>query len=120
MKIYIGGDSGYDKHFSETGKNYGPFDLAILECGQYDKSLKYIHMMPEEVVLASQDLNAKMLLPVHWAKFSLGNHAWDDTIIRVTNEAKRLNIPITHPMIGEMMDLDNPSINHSEWWKGID
>ena len=119
IKIYIGGDSGYDNHFAETGKNYGPFDLAILECGQYDKSWKYIHMMPEEVVQASQDLNAKLLLPVHWAKFSLGNHAWDDPIIRVTNEAKRLNIPITHPMIGEMMDLDDP-LKKNEWWNGID
>ncbi|HEX6180875.1 MAG TPA: MBL fold metallo-hydrolase, partial [Chitinophagaceae bacterium] len=34
MKLYLGGDSGYDTHFAETGKKYGPFDLAILECGQ--------------------------------------------------------------------------------------
>ncbi|MGB3007744.1 MAG: MBL fold metallo-hydrolase, partial [Chitinophagaceae bacterium] len=33
--LFIGGDSGYDSHFSEIGKKYGPFDLAILEAGQY-------------------------------------------------------------------------------------
>ena len=119
MKIYIGGDSGYDKNFAETGTNYGPFDLAILECGQYDKSWKYIHMMPEEVVKASQDLNAKVFMPVHWAKFSLGNHAWDDPILRVTSEAKRLNVSILHPMIGEEVDLKDSLTNFSEWWKGI-
>ncbi len=119
MKVYIGGDSGYDKHFGEIGQNYGPFDLAILECGQYDKSWKYIHMMPEEVVKASQDLNAKVLMPVHWAKFSLGNHAWDDPILRVTNEARRLNVPVLHPMIGEGVNLQDTLTKFQEWWKGI-
>ncbi|MBC7388300.1 MAG: MBL fold metallo-hydrolase [Opitutaceae bacterium] len=119
MTIYIGGDSGYDKHFAEIGTKYGPFDLAILECGQYDKSWKYIHMMPEEVVKASQDLNAKVFMPVHWAKFSLGNHAWDDPILRVNNEAKRLNINILHPMIGEEVNLKDSLTNFPEWWKGI-
>src|SRR4029078_6250350 len=32
-KIFIGGDSGYDKHFAAIGKKFGPFDLAILENG---------------------------------------------------------------------------------------
>ncbi|MEO8148156.1 MAG: MBL fold metallo-hydrolase [Bacteroidia bacterium] len=40
MKIYIGGDSGYDNHFKKIGNTYGPFDLAILECGQYNKNWK--------------------------------------------------------------------------------
>ena len=34
-KLFLGGDSGYDTHFAEIGNKYGPFDLAILECGQY-------------------------------------------------------------------------------------
>jgi L-ascorbate metabolism protein UlaG (beta-lactamase superfamily) len=59
QKIFIGGDSGYDTHFEKIGKTFGPFDLAILENGQYDKNWKYIHMMPEEVVQAAEDLKAK-------------------------------------------------------------
>src|SRR5690606_34532288 len=35
-KIFLGGDSGYDTHFGEIGEKFGPFDLAILENGQYD------------------------------------------------------------------------------------
>jgi L-ascorbate metabolism protein UlaG (beta-lactamase superfamily) len=34
FKVYIGGDSGYDRHFAEAGEKFGPFDLAILENGQ--------------------------------------------------------------------------------------
>ncbi|HNU87146.1 MAG TPA: MBL fold metallo-hydrolase, partial [Ferruginibacter sp.] len=100
QKIFIGGDSGYDYHFLKIGDQFGPFNLVILECGQYNKSWKHIHMMPEELVQAAQDLKAEKLMPVHWAKFSLALHSWDEPIIRVTGEAKRKNFPVIHPMIG--------------------
>ena len=83
-KIFIGGDSGYDTHFAKIGAEYGPFDLALLECGQYNKSWKYIHMMPEQTVQASIDLKAKTFMPVHWGKFALALHAWDEPIERAT------------------------------------
>jgi L-ascorbate metabolism protein UlaG (beta-lactamase superfamily) len=118
MKIYIGGDSGYDTHFKNIGNLYGSFDLVILECGQYNKSWKHIHMMPEEVVLAAEDLKAKMLMPVHWSKFSLGLHAWDDPIIRVASESKKRSMPIVHPLIGEPVILKD-TVQHNSWWEKI-
>lgn len=117
-KIFIGGDSGYDTHFAKIGAEHGPFDLALLECGQYNKSWKYIHMMPEQTVQAAIDLKAMTLMPVHWGKFALSLHAWDESINRVTAEAMRLNVPIIHPMIGELVDLDQFGPT-TEWWKGI-
>ncbi|MDD2304803.1 MAG: MBL fold metallo-hydrolase [Prolixibacteraceae bacterium] len=117
-KIFIGGDSGYDTHFEKIGAEHGPFDLALLECGQYNKSWKYIHMMPEQTVQAAIDLKAKTMMPVHWAKFALSLHAWDEPIQRVTKEAYRLDVPIIHPMIGELVDLSNFGAQ-TEWWKGI-
>lgn len=118
MKLFLGGDSGYDAHFREIGKAYGPFDLAILECGQYDKSWKYIHMMPEEVALAARELGAARLLPVHWGKFTLGNHAWDDPAKRVTAAAKELGMPIVTPMIGEVVPLQG-EIHTAAWWEKL-
>lgn len=47
QKIYMGGDSGYDTHFAEIGKQYPGIDLAILENGQYNEDWKYIHTMPQ-------------------------------------------------------------------------
>lgn len=49
------------------------------------------------MVQAAKDLNAKKFLPVHWAKVSLGQHDWDDPIIRVTREAEKQRIPVLHP-----------------------
>lgn len=117
-KIFIGGDSGYDTHFAKIGAEHGPFDLALLECGQYNKSWKYIHMMPEQTVQAAIDLKAKILMPVHWGKFALSLHAWDEPITRVTREAHRLNAPLIHPMIGQVVDLNDFGAQ-TEWWKGI-
>lgn len=118
-KIYIGGDSGYDTHFKRIGEKYGPFDLVILECGQYNAYWKYIHMMPEEVAQAAIDLKAKRLFPVHWSKFALSLHAWDESISRVTKEAERLNMPLIHPMIGEKVDLNDSTYRGVRWWEGL-
>jgi len=118
-KIYIGGDSGYDTHFKNIGERYGPFDLAILECGQYNPYWKYIHMSPEEVVQAAIDLKAQRLLPVHWGKFALALHSWDEPIIRVAAEANIKEMPLAHPLMGEALYFDNMG-NGKEWWKGLE
>ena len=108
MKIFIGGDGGYDTHFAETGKKFGPIDLAILENGQYDKDWKYIHLLPADLLKAFKDLNAKRLLTVHNSKFALGNHPWDEPLIKVSTSAKELHIPLLKPLIGEVVNLEEP------------
>jgi L-ascorbate metabolism protein UlaG (beta-lactamase superfamily) len=119
MKIFIGGDSGYDKHFEKIGKTFGPFDLAILENGQYDKSWKYIHMMPEEVLKASKELDAKKLLAVHSSKFAIANHAWDEPLSKITELNKNYGITLITPMIGEEVNLKDNKQTFTEWWKGV-
>ncbi len=116
--IFIGGDSGYDIHFKKAGEQFGPFDLAILECGQYDPSWKYIHMLPDQIAKAAKDLNANALMPVHWSKFSLGNHAWDEPILKISDYAKSENMPLVTPMIGEKVNL-NASKIYESWWKTV-
>jgi len=114
--IFIGGDSGYDKTFKQIGDKFGPFDIAMLECGQYDNQWPYIHMMPEEVVQASLDLQASTLLPVHWGKFTLALHPWKDPIERLTKEATQMKLPVTTPKIGESLLLHNMRTG-TPWWK---
>lgn len=116
-KLYLGGDSGYDTHFKAIGDRFGPFDLAILENGQYDLSWKYIHMMPEEVVQAAKDLQARVLFPVHSAKFVLANHAWNEPLERIAQESIQQNMPIITPLIGECVNLDQMQTLPTYWWK---
>lgn len=114
-QLFLGGDSGYDSHFKTIGEKFGAFDIAILECGQYNTAWPQIHMMPEQTAQASLDLNAKVLFPVHWGKFNLAMHAWDEPITRLTKKAQELNVKITTPLIGEAVVLDRhyPS---KMWW----
>jgi L-ascorbate metabolism protein UlaG (beta-lactamase superfamily) len=116
LTIFIGGDSGYDQSFKKIGEAFGPFDIVMLECGQYDAQWPSIHMMPEETVQASIDLKAKLLLPVHWAKFTLALHPWRDPIRRITEEGKKLNINLTTPLIGEPIFF-NEAFPSTKWWE---
>ncbi len=115
-KIFMGGDSGFDQSFKKIGDKYGPFDIAMLECGQYDKQWPFIHMMPEETVQASIDLKAKVFLPVHWAKFTLALHPWKEPVQRAVKHAESLSVGITTPKIGEPMIL-NESLPVTRWWE---
>ncbi|GKU77548.1 hypothetical protein L3i20_v219450 [Paenibacillus sp. L3-i20] len=44
------------RHFSGRSKRYAPFDLTMMECGQYDEKWAAIHMLPEEAVQAHEDV----------------------------------------------------------------
>jgi len=115
--VYFSGDSGYGPHFKEIGEKYGPFDFAMMECGQYDERWANIHMQPEETAQASLDIQAKVMMPIHWGSFALALHTWDDPILRVTKKAKELEMPITVPKIGAEILLNEIDLSTSEWWK---
>ena len=115
-KLFIGGDSGYDSHFAEIGKQFGPFDLAFLENGQYDKSWKYIHMAPNEVLQAASDLKAKALFPVHSSKFTLANHNWNEPLSKITELAQTSEIKLITPLIGEKTNLHTEKV-FPKWWE---
>lgn len=113
--IFFSGDSGYGKHFKEIGEKYGPFDFAMMECGQYNEQWAHIHMTPEETIQASVDVNTKLMMPIHWGAFKLALHSWDDPIIRATKKAVDLNVKIATPKIGESIIL-NEKIPTEKWW----
>ncbi|AXR17268.1 hypothetical protein COC60_15975 [Bacillus thuringiensis] len=118
-KIFFSGDSGYAPHFKEIGNKYGPFDLTLMECGQYDPRWSAIHMLPEETVQAHIDVKGELLLPIHWGAFTLALHEWSDPIERVTKEAKRLGVKIATPQIGESITLKSIDYPSSAWWREI-
>lgn len=116
-KIFLGGDSGYDTHFKMIGDQYGPFDYAIIENGQYNDAWKYIHALPEDVIQASIDVNSRNIIPVHSAKFALALHAWNEPLERVTSLGKEKNLNILTPMIGQTVDLNKPDNRFDRWWE---
>lgn len=116
-KIFLGGDSGYDTHFKMIGEKYGPFDYAIMENGQYNKAWKYIHTLPEDVIQASIDINARNIIPVHSSKFALALHPWNEPLKKITSFGKEKNLHILTPMIGEAVDLNQSDYQFKSWWE---
>jgi L-ascorbate metabolism protein UlaG (beta-lactamase superfamily) len=117
--IYMGGDSGYDKHFEEAGKKLGPFDLAILDNGQYNEAWKLIHCLPGEVLQAARDLQAARLFPVHSSKFKMANHPWDEPLRKISELNQLDPIHLVTPMIGEKVQLKDKKQLFSQWWVGV-
>lgn len=115
--IFFSGDSGYGDHFKEIGEKYGPFDFAMMECGQYNEMWKEIHMMPEETAQAGVDVKAKFIMPIHWGAFKLAMHSWTDPIERVRRKASVLNLPVIAPKIGESIFLQRNGNKMNKWWE---
>lgn len=118
-KVFFSGDSGYAPHFKEIGNKYGPFDLTLMECGQYDTRWSAIHMLPEETVQAHIDVKGELLVPIHWGAFTLALHEWSDPIERVTKEANRLGVNIATPQIGEAIALQSKDYPTAAWWREV-
>lgn len=114
--IYFSGDSGYGPHFKEIGEKYGPFDFAMMECGQYNERWSSIHMMPEETAQAAVDINTKMMMPIHWGAFTLALHSWTDPVERLTAKANELGMPILIPVIGSSIQLGSLPATVNKWW----
>jgi len=117
--IFFSGDSGYANHFKEIGAKYGPFDIALMECGQYNEMWSDIHMMPEETAQAGLDVKAKKIMAIHWAGFKLALHDWTDPIERVKAKASELNLKVITPKIGEEIIVKDSINNYTNWWKNI-
>ncbi|WP_127572852.1 MBL fold metallo-hydrolase [Paenibacillus xylaniclasticus] len=121
--VYFSGDSGYGPHFAEIGQRFGPFDFTLMECGQYNESWAAIHMMPEQTVQAHLDVRGGVMLPIHWAAFTLAMHAWTDPIERVTRRAKEQGVKVATPRIGQTVpiivgsEVDDEAYPNAAWWR---
>ena len=115
--IYFSGDGGYGQHFKEIGEKYGPFDVGLMECGQYNELWRDVHMMPEESVIAATEVRAEMIIPIHWGSFALATHSWTDPVERITKAAQEMSVPIATPQIGEAIELPfSQPQSPNTWW----
>lgn len=117
--LFLGGDSGYGKHFKTIGDKFGPFDLAILENGQYNDAWHYIHSLPEEWALETKDLQAKVTLPVHSSKFALAMHGWKEPMEKFYQIAHNEHISLLTPKIGELVHLNKLDTLYAPWWRDV-
>jgi N-acyl-phosphatidylethanolamine-hydrolysing phospholipase D len=93
-RLYFGGDTGYFAGFKEAGRRLGPFDMAALAIGAYmpPEIMKKVHTTPEEAVAAFVDLDARVMLGIHWGTFDLAEEPLDEPPVRMLAEIRRRDI----------------------------
>ncbi|MGB0775267.1 MAG: MBL fold metallo-hydrolase [Akkermansiaceae bacterium] len=91
-KVFHCGDSAYFEGFKEIAKHHTP-DVALLPIGAYEApSGRDVHMNPEEAVRSFIEMEAGILIPMHYGTFPLGNEPYDEPVERLLAEADRLGI----------------------------
>jgi L-ascorbate metabolism protein UlaG (beta-lactamase superfamily) len=113
--IWFSGDSGYGEHFKKIGEQLGPFDFAMVECGQYCVDWPQIHMFPAESVQAVIDAKVNKAMPVHWAAFNLSyQHSWYEPVEDFINYANKRGVKYITPAIGEIFTIS--ALDTEDWW----
>ncbi|KNC13311.1 beta-lactamase [Pantoea sp. RIT-PI-b] len=115
FRLFFGSDSGYFDGFKQIGHKFGPFDMAFLENGAYDRRWADIHMLPQDTIKAFLDLNAKWLFPIHNATFDLAFHPWNDPLNQIVALAQQQQIKLSMPKIGQGVQFLQPQ-EAEKWW----
>ncbi|TGN18752.1 MBL fold metallo-hydrolase [Leptospira idonii] len=117
-RFYYSGDTGLFPAMKEIGSKYGPFDLTLIEVGQYHESWKDWHIGPEQAVIAHTWVNGKKMFPVHWGLFGLAYHGWTEPVERVLEKAKEMNVKVLTPRPGQSIE---PELNETgtKWWPEV-
>jgi L-ascorbate metabolism protein UlaG (beta-lactamase superfamily) len=114
-RVYYSGDTGLFPAMKEIGARLGPFDLTMIEAGQYDPAWPDWHIGPEQAVVAHEWVRGKALLPVHWALFNLAYHGWTEPIERVLVAARARGVTLLAPRPGQSFEPTAPPA-FERWW----
>jgi L-ascorbate metabolism protein UlaG (beta-lactamase superfamily) len=116
-RVYYSGDTGLFDAMAEIGQRFGPFDVAMIEAGQYDADWPDWHLGPEQSVLSAQRVRAKALIPVHWGLFRLAHHGWTEPVERVLAAARCTDLAVITPRPGQSIEPTALKPGDStRWW----
>lgn len=116
-RVFYSGDTGWHDAFATVGERLGPFDLTMVESGQYDGHWPDWHLGPENAVRVHRAVRGRHFLPVHWALFDLAHHSWTEPAERTMVASARHGVDILTPMPGQPIEptTDDPSMRR-RWW----
>jgi L-ascorbate metabolism protein UlaG (beta-lactamase superfamily) len=113
------GDTGMESAFAEIGRRYGPFDVTLIEPGQYDAAWPDWHLGPEQAVDANRLVRGRVMIPLHRARFKLAHHSGTEPPERVLAAARcgdTVNVLIPRP--GQAVEpTANPKL--PRWWPAV-
>lgn len=117
-RAYYSGDTGLFPAMKDIGARLGPFDVTLIEVGQYHSAWPDWHIGPEQAVTAHQWVQGRVLLPVHWGLFSLAYHAWTEPAERVMAAAKTAGVSLVIPRPGQSVEPGQAPVLE-RWWPSL-
>lgn len=118
-KLYFSGDTAYGSVFPFLGKEYGPFDYALVSIGAYapEHLMLASHLSPEQAVQVGRDLRAETLVAMHWGTLILSDEHPFEPPSRFHHAAQTANYPHEHIWIlniGETRKIKNHAKSNNE------
>jgi L-ascorbate metabolism protein UlaG (beta-lactamase superfamily) len=91
-RIYHSGDTAYFSGFREIGRRLQP-DVALLPIGAYfPDNYRAVHTSPEEALRAFLDLDAAVMVPMHYNTFRLGREPMEEPLPRLLIAAEQAGV----------------------------
>ena len=118
-RVFYSGDTGMHDSFPEIGSKFDPFDLALVEVGQYSQAWPDWHIGPEQAIVAAKQVGARTMMPIHWALFKLADHTWTEPGVRSVAASTCQNYPLILPPPGMTVDLVNSTYAFAKWWPDL-
>jgi L-ascorbate metabolism protein UlaG (beta-lactamase superfamily) len=117
-RVYYSGDTGLFPGLRTIGERLGPFDLTMIEIGQYDQAWPDWHLGPEQAVEAHRRVRGAVMLPVHWGLFALASHGWTEPIERALVAGREAGAVIISPRPGQSVE---PTVERPQepWWPSL-
>lgn len=114
-RVFYSGDTGFNDTFADVGTKYGPFDVSLIESGQYDAQWPDWHLGPEQAMKVHEEVRGKVLIPVHWGLIKLAHHAWTEPPERILAAAKCTHAEVLVPEPGQAVEpTTHPVV--PRWW----
>ena len=107
ITIYNSGDTAYASHFRELPGLFPHIDYCMIGIGAYQPRffMKPNHISPFDALTASQEMGAKVTIPMHYGTFNLSDEPMFNPPHVFEREAMNRNRKIQIPELGEVVRL---------------
>ena len=117
-RVWYSGDTGLHADLAKIGERLGPFDVTLIDAGQYDANWPDTHLGPELAVEAHRQVRGRVMIPVHWGLLKLAQHAWTEPVERVLVAAQCRAVEVLVPRPGESVEPTRGA-KSTRWWPQI-
>lgn len=93
-RIYHGGDSGYGRHYRETGETFPGIDYFLIAVGAYEPRwfMEPVHNNPADAIKAFRDIGAATMIPMHYGTFDLSDEPPGAPLRSLSDEAAKAGL----------------------------